>query len=215
MIDGGTHAHSVLDYSLPSLCHYFNKTLVFIWYHINKILVVSSNINLDNEQQLNSHSSPQYMNRWLSISKLASWHLFIVRFTLILTTSWHSLSHYHFNLSIHLMYEYWPVPVFIFTICTWPCVWTHSPVVSSTVYMPTLCSSTLHFQHLTVSFTYMYAVTHPFHNVIKMMVYALFFVRFHVLMWFSLCCQCWFGRHVQMRWWVRMQFRSSSMLMSR
>ena len=49
-----------------------------------------------------------------------------------------------------------------------PLVWTHSPVVSSTVYMPTLCSSTLHlhFQHLTVSFTYTYTVTHPFHNVI-------------------------------------------------
>ena len=43
-----------------------------------QILTVSSNIKLDNDQQLNSHSSAQYMNRWLSISKLASWHLFIV-----------------------------------------------------------------------------------------------------------------------------------------
>ena len=150
---------------------------------------------MNNNSTINSHSSPQYMNRWLSISRssfMTVIHCYDSQ--LSLTTFLTFL----FTLSFQLVnaLDVWVLTcpsLHVHTICTCTCVWTHSSVVSSTVYMPTLCSTTLH--HLTVSFTYTYAVTHPFHNIIKMMVYALFFLRFHVLMWFSLCCQCCFGRH--------------------
>ena len=216
MIDAGTSTCVRLFTAL--FVSFLQHNPVFIWYHTNKYwqYLAMLSLTMNSNSTINSLSSPQYMNRWLSISR-SSFMILIHcydshKYSLL---SWHSFSHYHFNPSIRLMYEYWHVSVFMFTICTCTCVWTHSSVVSSTVYMSTLCSSTLHLQHLTVSFTYTYTVTHPFHNVFKMIVYALFFVHFQTLMWFSLCCHAVLDVMVQMRWWVRMQFRSSSKLMSR
>ena len=107
MIDAGTSTCVRLFTAL--FVSLLQHNPVFIWYHTNKYwqyLAILS-LTMNNNSTINSHSSAHYMNRWLSISR-SSFMTVIVdmihNYHSLL--SWHSFSHYHFNLSMRLMCEY-------------------------------------------------------------------------------------------------------------